>query len=389
MLLGLRKSLIPALLCALAIGLASSSAPLYAQGKGKPGGGGGGTTLPPVRYQVKTFRMPAHSVGSVSTHQMTNTGIVVGYYTTTDNARHPFLYDPSDNPDVAIDLNDLDISWHAPGWRLASALGVNELGYVVGQMEEIANPGLWHGYVLDLNASPAFLVPLSTGPALNYTRRINDNLDIVGVTATEGGGYKVNLYNLASNQYAELGSVATHQVELSNPPPGQPAQVVGTLWKSWSLFRYTVGGGFDNSMSQFQGNAWAINPNGVFCGQYDKYNKSGNITASYAYRYENSLQTFTDIPNRGASAINSHKDFVTWNNQKLYHEGAGLLDLNSLIVGSTSDVAIWNGSGAKCLPDMTERGALNPGMPNYPGMCAWLYGPEYGHRGALLIPVAP
>ncbi|MCL4854518.1 MAG: hypothetical protein KJZ78_24425, partial [Bryobacteraceae bacterium] len=360
-----------------------------AQKPGKGGGGGGSVpTLPPVRYQLKTFRMPNDSCISVSVGSMNNSGIVVGYYgTSADTLRHPFLYDPSIDPDVALDLNTLDIDWHEPGWRLASALGVNESGYVVGQMEEFAQPGVWRGYVLDLNVSPAVLVPLSTGTASNWARRINDNLDVVGVAAAEEG-YHIYVCNVADEAFTDLGILGTSGVELSNPPPGEPAQVVGEFWGSWTVFRYIVGAGFDESVTPFPGRALRIASNGDFCGNYDQFNKGGKNVTYRPMRYRGSLEIFSDLQGY-ASGINTHGDIVTWNTQQLYHEGTGLINLNSVVVGIASDLAIWDGSWARCLPDMTERGALNPGMPNYPGICVWLAGSQFGPRGALLVPVEP
>ena len=116
-------TLTAALLAALMIGNGSA----LAQGKGKKppkddGGGGGGivTVQPPMRYWINSFSMPAdHNGQGGLSYQMTSSGVVIGDYLDLNGARQPYVYDPSIDPDSAVNLNAFGIVGIPEGWRIS------------------------------------------------------------------------------------------------------------------------------------------------------------------------------------------------------------------------------------------------------------------------------
>ena len=220
-----------------------------------------------------------------------------------------------------------------------------------------------------------------------YARRINDNMDILGVSLPNTGVWRGYHYNPNSDaDVTDLGfELFWHQVELSNPPAGVPAQVVGQRNPNGTVFRYTIGYGMEPDLALPEGNyrlhPYDISPNGEFCGGYPKP-KTRN--AYMAYRYDDAVETFSNLAT--ATAIDGHGDFVA--GPMLYHEGTGAFNLDGTLGGSASDLSIWNDSAYPNTVDMTERGAINPDAPNFPGMCGYLYSPSFGYRGFVLIPVA-
>jgi hypothetical protein len=380
---------------ALSLSVAMATAAL-AQGKGKPGGGGS-TPPPPVTYALKTFEMPVASPWSIGSVRMSSSGIVVGSYSTAYGVEHPFIYDPSVDPDFAQDLNDdFDIVLANTGKRLADeglrivgANDINNLGFVVGPIEEIENPGVWRGYLLDLKADPPKLHLLpDAGLGHTYARRINDSMDIAGTYALASGFGRAYLFNpLDDEELVDLGLTDVYrQVELSNPAPGQLPQVVGETFDG-IVFRYTREVGLDPNVA-FEGAVGGVSATGGFCGRISQRQKNGKYV-DYPYRYENTLEIISELQSYSPIAINSHGDLATFTGGLLYHEGTGVIKLNDVMVGSAKDLSLWSGSWYRFILDMTERGAISPAIPDFPGICGRLSDPKNGERGFVLVPVAP
>jgi hypothetical protein len=111
-----------------------------------------------------------------------------------------------------------------------------------------------------------------------------------------------------------------------------------------------------------------------------------------AYRFGSNLETFASLTT--ALAINSHGD-MSFAGKTLYHEGTGsgsqIIDLTSTLAGAPADLAFWNNAYSinSSGSDMTERGAINPSVPDFPGICGTLFGDSSGSLGYVLIPVTP
>jgi hypothetical protein len=377
----------------VALGLSAdfAAAPLYAQGKGKPGGGGSNPPPPPVTYALKVFDMPTIATDYIlmETYNMTSTGVVVGYFR-QGGPYQPFLYDPSIDPDMAINLNDLGVAGLPEGWRIVAAIGVNEYGFVVGAIEEIAVPDVYRGYLLDLNADPPLLQTLPDGPGHAYARGINDCMDIVGVARAANGNLRGYVFNpLIDLEVTDLGIDLDHRVKLSNPLPGFPAQVTGVrISSSYPVFRYTIESGELTDLFATNGDQRAIprdiSPTGVVCGGYPKPKTKNGSTA---FRYDSALEVLSDVG--AAGAINSQGDLAMLYERSLYHEGTGLIDLTKTLTGSADDLDEWNSATEVVVSGMTERGAVNPDVPNFPGICGKITKSGIGSRGFILIPVAP
>jgi hypothetical protein len=336
---------------------------------------------PPVTYALQTFKMPVADPfpGSVDVRQMSSDGVVVGYYTATHPNRQPFIYFPGDQS--ALDLNrDFDVrlndghSLADAGLRIVSALGINNFGYIVGPVEEVSKPGVWRGYLLDLNTLKLTLLP--AGPGHSYARQINDRMDILGVTQDPvTKAWRPYLYNPLVGQVrdlvSDLGFMTYPTVMLNNPASGQPAQVVGQT-ENGAVFRYIDGHGLDKSLPLLD-RVLCISSSGMIGGAYPV---PGTRNAMMPYRFDVKLETFSDLRG-GAWAITDLGDFVCTKingsrDKFLYHEGAGLIDINTVLSGSTEDRAFWDCASSRTFVDMTERGEINPDSPLFPGMCGSL-----------------
>ncbi len=66
---------------------------------------------PPIHYQIHYFTAPQAGGSFDAIRAMNNAGVMVGDYTsrrrTAATSRRGFIYDPTIDPDQAIDLNDL------------------------------------------------------------------------------------------------------------------------------------------------------------------------------------------------------------------------------------------------------------------------------------------
>ena len=190
------------LLAAAAVALLVSGSTFVAAkpggGGGKPGGGGGeDPQLPPVRYRIQFIDLPANVTGTPTPYvnDINNLGQVVGNYAAEDGQR-AFLF----NGDQAIDLNEI-VAAGLPddGWRLRSALAINDHMVVVGNIEKIgSDPIETRPIAIDLAAdNPVVDLLPDVGVVFGLTAgyRINENGDILGIYELANGIYGAWFYN--------------------------------------------------------------------------------------------------------------------------------------------------------------------------------------------------
>jgi hypothetical protein len=149
---------------------------------------------PPVIYTLQVYDMPTTEAGPVTIYNsdIASDGTIVGYFK-QNGVNHAYLYNSA--TDQAFNLNDVGVIGLPSGWRIAAALAINNHGCVVGAIEEIANPGTWRGYILDIWGSPPLLTTLPDGPDHTYPKGINDKMEIVGVRLGANGRYRGYVFN--------------------------------------------------------------------------------------------------------------------------------------------------------------------------------------------------
>ncbi len=335
----------------------------------------------PVRYQLKTFGMPEDSYGlggNMNVYQMSSSGLAVGDYADLNLTMRGFLYDPSIDPDNAVNLNDLGIVGIPDGWYIRAATDINDLGFVVGSMESQETPGLHRGFLLDLSSDPPSLISLPVGDLYTYCRRINDSMDILGVYRNADGTWGGYIYNpLVGYNDLEI-SLLDPYVHLSNPVPGAAVKIVGKL-ADGSPFRKTIGGALETfaDLSYIRD----INGAGDFCGNQEIRTRR-KVTYT-AIRYRSEVELFDGYGH--ANAINNHGNLVL-DAIQFYHEGTGTVSLDNIVDGSNADLAAWF-AGNPRVTDMTERGAINSEAPDFPGLSGTITSFDFAGRGFVAIPV--
>jgi hypothetical protein len=120
---------------------------VYAKKGGNGGGGGkpGGedpppVELPPVRYQIQFFDMPAPTE-RVQVFGISELGQVVGGYSDLGGLGwKPFLYDPAIDIAHAVDLNAIVLGI-PDGWVIRQATAINAFGDISVYIQPTATPG--------------------------------------------------------------------------------------------------------------------------------------------------------------------------------------------------------------------------------------------------------
>ena len=203
--------------------------------------------LPLVEYQATYVAMPEPA--NFRLNDLNDLGMAVGRYFSS-TGQHAWLYDPLDDPTTAIDLNDLVIAgFDADNWVIASALGLNNNGLIVGYISLLSDTKQRRGYVLDLAATDADGVPAprmydlpDTGHGWTdtYARRVNDRGDILGHYQRSDGTFGFYLVNpglrapaaaflLEKNEKHSFGGTGTPLTALSNPLNEDPLTVVANV----------------------------------------------------------------------------------------------------------------------------------------------------------------
>lgn len=361
---------------------------------------------PPVSYHLQLIEMPANqnATGAIQSAEMNRWGEFVGNYFANDGLYHAFLYDPAINPGQAIDLNELVAPWIPEGWYLSSAKAINDRGTIVGIRRQVGNETR-RGFVLyRIEGQPVELVLLDDEQwPYTFPVDINEAGDLLAVFDTDGtvDGNGMGVYACNLGLYGDAGAAAIEilpftvysaaTAKLNNRLGSEPAQVAGTL-ASGPAFRYTLGDALPEIFPEYdlysrdEYSVAGINDAGAFCGR--------RIPKSHyeAFRYDGQLKTVTGVLN-GASAVNLAGDMSIASGRQFYYEGVGLLNLDDLLVGDPDDISLWKSANFTMQTSITERGAVNPDSPNFPGLCGNIYEPVSGSpaiiKGYVLTPQLP
>lgn len=367
------KTLGSGLLLATALCLTAAS-PAFA---GKPGSGG--STLPKVRFQIQYFAMP-HGAGGGNIDDMNSHGETVGWYLDANGQKCPFAYLPDLDPQTAFDLNDLVAA--PAGWIIASAVGINDQGIIVGyllQTGSTADPNARRGFVLDTTAATWSLQSLPDDAwTFSYPRDINENGDIVGYYADASGASCAYIYNPAIDiAPVTMGLAVSGMISLNNPQGIRPAQVGGTL-ADGTQFRWTPGVGLETVTSGELHSVYGINDAGTLCGYVFMKQKV------YPARYTTSLEALTAGAGSIAQDINNGGDLVVSTNPASYYQdGWGFLSMSSLVDTSDPDYAIWKTGTGYGLSYLGERDSTNFGK-----VCGGMTFSDGSHRYFVLTPVS-
>ena len=375
----------------LALGLAMPAIGLA----GKGGGGGGGTTppqLPPVRYRIAFPAMPANATGGLFVDNINDLGQVVGWYSAEDGQR-AFIYDATKNGGSVIDLNTVVQGGLPEGWRLRSAVSINDHMVIVGIMELTgSSPVQVRPIAIDLGTeTPVVDLLPDVGVDFSYGRWINNNGDILGVYQTENGSFawffNPDLYNGDAQVRAErngqpqnmtqdvpqdlsaLGSRA-QQFHLNN---AAPAQIAGVN-DNGIAFRYTTG---DNPVWQtfpelnlYVSSLGGLNDAGTFCGllYVPRDGKNKDYTAPFRYTAAlNELPPFSQFQFQQPRGINGAGDVIFYD--QIYRDdwakdyGRPYVPVDDLVVGTDADLATWfSGTSVDMFVLNNRAGASNSGQ---------------------------
>lgn len=336
--------------------------------------------LPPVRYQIQFFDVPNPDGNSVL-NDMNNQGQCVGWYIDAGEVKRAFLYDPLVDPSMAVDLNTIVTA--PQGWVIASAVGINGHGVIVGYLEPEGSTGaVRSGFLLDPAQPVLTLLPDSTWD-YTFPRRINENGDVLGVYYNHNPDETWGTYLFNSSTDTEvtvLGDVRNTNVALNNPTDSHDVQVAGTLPDN-SAFRWTRGQGLE-VLPLISPDVSGINDAGTVSGSTSVKLK-GNRSERRAMRYSSSLELLPS-PYVNASAINSSSDVSL--GTAFYRDDWGALPIDELIDTSDPDAALWfsNSRTSVGLLKLTER------LPET-GFCGFaasvLYNDALPGRLCLLSPV--
>lgn len=326
----------------------SSAFPPGGNGGGGKGGGGGEdppAEPPPVEYQISaSVALPF--VGSKHLNDINETAGAAGSYSGESGLR-AWIYEPGFDPD-AFDPNDLGLPGIDPDdpgqWTMNSAIGINNNGLVVGRMSSNSDPDWSRGYVLDLVAVPPEIYDL---PDLDwddsYARTVNDNGDILGRIRDDNSSYQY-LFSFESltdpGAQLEVIDIPSTSLtsEITNPPPGTPASVVGQSTDN-ALYVYTQGGSLA-WLEGFSSIRATISANGIIAG-VGSFPKKGKQTENRMFRDTFGSLEKAEISVATVYAVNGDGTalFLDVATQGLWHTEYGLIALEALIpAGLAPDV---------------------------------------------------
>lgn len=310
-------------------------------------------SLPPVEYHATYIPMPIWT-NNFTLNDFSDSGMAVGFYINDLNEKNAWLYDPYTDPTQVVDLNTLLITgldrWSTelyPSWTIASAVGINNNGLVVGYVRPIDDPTYRRGYVLDLQTMKIYDLP--DGDLLDtYARKVNDNGDILG-QFRDGDFHGAYLFNpgLRSQIEPDLNleivptNVRSQAVALNNPPEGVRSEIVGVLATNWAVFQFTRGDTEAVIRTDIPLNsAVVINSFGDIAGIGSvTVELKGNKTATEYFVWrgtDTELETFTHDPYyQGCYGLNDFGTVLTARpgDHRIYHDNYGFVNVNHLIVG--------------------------------------------------------
>ncbi len=344
---------------------------------GKPGGGGGGT--PPVQYEIQFWTWPQGDgcwVNKMNDYDpVTGTCQVVGHCWFTDGTgeNHGFLYDPSKDPNTAIDLNAFGISNIPDGWMISSAVDINNNGVIVGSL--LPKGSAWDntvkmGFILDTKAASLALERLPDPlPSAYWTcMRINNSNDVlVGYKDVTTGAWGAKIYHRSTGTWGvDLG---VQGVFLDYLQMNDSGQVALQLSGNGGAYRWDPpsGGATSGTLVPIGGNhttARGINVLGTVCGSTVAKVKGLAMGTPFPFRFLSSLEVLSSQAGN-AVAINSDQDLFGQHfdakggydtgRPYVYQDRYGFLALDSLIDPTdAADAATWASNYAEAV-DMNNR----------------------------------
>lgn len=312
------------------------------------------TPLPPIVYLSQDFNPPTATVRSIL-NDMNNGGECVGNYDTPEGERHAWLFDPFIDADTAVDLNDIGAVGVPEGWVIASAVGINDLGAIVGYLTHLGNLNVRRGYVLDLSTNPPVLGLLPDQDptwVIAIASKINENGDVYGAFQRNDGTWGTYLFNPGLYGPTDLvPEVIDENVfsiygdgNLNNPSANVPTQVVGTFNNITPGapygFLYTRGIGIGFPYDDQRLLNLRINDAGTICGTVvEEVQVRKKMTATTYFLFRDSGSGITVLPNsEGKStpwAINSQGTILAEGSAGdfLYHDDWGFVHIDALVTG--------------------------------------------------------
>lgn len=318
--------------------------------------------VPTFHYLLTIPQMPAAATGGPIINDLNNRGQVVGWYQDAQGQKG-FLYDPS-IPGGVIDLSSLSLPGIPAGYRISSAVGINDHEVLVGYLTNDFGASGAHriAFALDWAAeSPVVDLLPNMGSPFSYGRKINENGDILGIYDTIQTAYLFNpgLYAgdpairaLRDGQAVDFSNDTTSALPfgsqiINNPVGNSPARVAGKD-SNGVAFRYTTG--LEPNYEPFPDivlgdNLGGINDAGTFCGVKNvrtMIRKNQYETTRVPFRYTSAIDTLPiDQAYAIAGDINNSGDVV--GNTALYRtEWGGWRQLTDLpVVGQNDDMLFW------------------------------------------------
>ena len=377
------------LLAAAAVALLISGSTLFAA----KGGGGKPpkddpppppAELPDVRYEIKFIELPANATGTPSPYvnEINNLGQVVGNYSAEDGER-AFFFDGVQ----AIDLNAIVTAGLPDGWRLRSALAINDWMVVVGNIEKIgSDPIETRPIAIDLAAvNPVVDLLPDVGVVFGLTAgyRINENGDILGIYELADGIWGAWFFNPGlydgdpevrdlrdgipqdmSDESPDPLLIPFRGLDLSlnNPVGDSRAQVAGDV--DHVPFRYTLGDAEPEWFPEVDLVLWVggLNDSGTFCGLHRGPKIKGKIKVD-PFRFDESLETSLELlPTDNYQqpyGMNSWGDLLT--SSYVYRDDWGWVKINDLVVGTDADMQAWSSGNAYVAYQngINDRGGLS------------------------------
>lgn len=284
----------------------------------------------PVGYLVTWLRAP-DGVSNTQATGSNSSGMVAGHYGAVNNEHQSRACIWTADGNV-FPLHDLAVV--PEGWVLVTARGINDAGQIAGSAVRLAD-GLVRVYRFDpaTDTAPAQVTLMgdltsTASHSIAYTRPINNLGDVAYATMLPDGTYCDVVQTLDGSMFQAIG------------PDGQ-------YFKSISDARQLVGGNRRWTLSTGQVEEFStsitgvdINVHGHFAGRMYT-----NGRTFKAMRYQSSAQAIGP-KSSFAYGINSSGDVVGYVNDTgggfLFTDEYGYVDLDTLVVGDASDLALWN-----------------------------------------------
>ena len=341
------------------------------------------TDPPPVTYGLKTFAMPNDYVGgTMDVQEMNNLGEVVGRYYLPDGTQQPFYFDALSGNTVATNLNDMTIdpAWPLPegGWYIFAALGINDLGDIVGSLALPGLPNMRRGFVLELRPDllgttqmPRLHVIPDAAWSRTYARRINNAGDVLGVCdSVTAYSYHPALHGMPGDSDVRVLPFSCWGWDTVMNNSAYGTQVV--TWSSSinGFVRYKLGDVSPEllNLPSSVGNVSGLSDSGSFCGS--SYARNRNTP----YYNDGTMHYLTTVGTDSGRDINSSNDVLTEGGSAskpiLVHSTHGPLDLSKIVVGSNAtEQSFWAGATTSW-SKMTERGiaGTDPSVAAFPAV---------------------